>query len=119
MNNIKIAENFELSEFQCKCGCQTVKLCSTLLDRLQKIRTEAGRPVIINSGYRCSGHNRAVGGASGSQHLEGKAADFRIPGLSIQQQRQLAEKYFPDGGVGFYNNFVHVDVRGRKARWSG
>ena len=119
MNNIKISENFKLSEFECRC-CKTVKLDSELLERLQKMRDEAGRPLVISgSGYRCPAHNRAVGGASGSQHMEGKAADYRIPGMSNEQQRQLAEKHFPDGGVGFYNNFVHVDVRGRKARWSG
>ena len=28
-------------------------------------------------------------------------------------------KEFRDGGIGIYTNFVHVDVRGRKARWRG
>jgi len=116
MNDIKIAENFKLSEFECRC-CKVVKLDSELLDRLQKIRTEAGRPVIINSGYRCPGYNRQVGGAPQSQHVEGKAADFRIPGLSISQQRQLAEKYFANDGIGYGSSFTHVDTRGHKARW--
>ena len=117
MNNIQVSENFNLSEFECSC-CQQVKLCSDLLNRLQKIRTETGRPVAINSGYRCPSHNSAVGGASQSQHMQGKAADFRIPGLSIQEQRQLAEKYFANDGIGYGDTFTHVDTRGHRARWN-
>ena len=117
MNNIQISENFKLREFECRC-CGAVKLDSELLRRLQAIRAETGRPLIINSGYRCLDYNRQVGGASESQHMEGKAADFRIPGLSIQQQRQLAEKYFANDGIGYGSTFTHVDTRGFKARWS-
>ena len=117
MNDIKIAENFKLSEFECRC-CQVVKLDSELLKRLQAMRTETGRPLRITSGYRCLDYNRQVGGASESQHMEGKAADFRIPGLPIQQQRQLAEKYFANDGIGYGSNFTHVDTRGSRARWN-
>jgi uncharacterized protein YcbK (DUF882 family) len=118
VNNIKVSENFKLSEFQCKCGCQTVKLHSELLRRLQAIRTETGRPVVINSGYRCPAHNRTVGGASGSQHLHGKAADIVIKGLSIAEQRKICEKHFADGGIGYAATYTHVDVRGTRARWT-
>ncbi len=110
MNDIKVSENFKLREFQCKCGCQTVKLDNELLRRLQAIRAEAGRPVRINSGYRCPSHNRAVGGAAQSRHMIGDAADIAIIGWSITQQRQLANKYFNDGGRGYANTFTHVDV---------
>ena len=116
MNDIKIAENFKLSEFECRC-CQVVKLDSELLKRLQAMRTETGRPLRITSGYRCSAHNRTVGGASGSQHLEGKAADIVIVGMSKAEQDALCEKYFADGGLGKMNTATHVDTRGHKARW--
>ena len=115
MNNIKISDNFNLREFQCKCGCGTVKLHSELLRRLQAIRTETGRAVVINSGYRCPTHNKKVGGASNSQHLHGKAADIVIKGLPIAEQRKICEKYFTDGGIGYANTYTHVDTRGSKA----
>ena len=118
MNNIKISDNFNLREFQCKCGCGTVKLHSELLRRLQAIRTETGRAAVINSGYRCPTHNKKVGGASNSQHLHGKAADIVIKGLPIAEQRKICEKYFPDGGIGYANTYTHVDTRGSKARWT-
>ena len=118
MNNIKVSENFKLSEFACKCGCQQVKLDSELLRRLQAIRTQTGLPVRINSGYRCPAHNKKVGGASGSQHLFGKAADIVIVGLPIAEQRKICEQFFGDGGIGYAKTYTHVDVRGKKARWT-
>ena len=38
-------------------------------------------PIIINSGYRSAAVNRAVGGATGSNHLTGCAVDIRCKGI--------------------------------------
>ena len=38
-------------------------------------------PIIINSGYRSEAVNKAVGGAKGSNHLTGCAADIRVAGM--------------------------------------
>lgn len=43
---------------------------------LQPIRNRFGKPITINSGFRCSTLNKAVGGVSTSQHLTGGAADI-------------------------------------------
>ena len=42
---------------------------------------EGDDPVIINSGYRSETVNKAVGGAKGSNHLTGCAADIRVAGI--------------------------------------
>ncbi len=118
MNAIQIAENFRLREFQCSC-CGVVKMDPELIRRLQAMRDEIGQPLIINSGYRCPEHNQAVGGAKDSQHIHGRAADISCPSIQIGRLHTLAEKYFPDGGVGKYLGYVHVDTRGVKARWNG
>ncbi|NLX90790.1 MAG: DUF882 domain-containing protein [Firmicutes bacterium] len=117
MNNIKVSENFTLREFQCKCGCQQVKLHSELLKRLQALRTETRRAVVVNSGYRCPAHNKKVSGAVSSQHLKGTAADIVIVGLPIAEQRKICEKYFADGGIGYAATYTHVDI-GPKRRWT-
>ena len=51
-------------------------LCEVVLEPL---RAFAGKPIVISSGYRCPALNRAVGGASQSQHLRGEAADLHLP----------------------------------------
>jgi hypothetical protein len=80
MNQIRISENFLLKEFECKDGSHQVRIKRELLEKLQKLREEAGQPVIITSGYRNPSHNARVGGSPTSRHLTGEAADIRIPG---------------------------------------
>lgn len=49
---------------------------------LEPVRAHFGRPVTINSGYRSQAVNKAVKGASSSQHVRGEAVDYEIPGVS-------------------------------------
>ena len=60
-------------------------LCETLLEPM---RRNFGRAVVVNSGYRSPALNRAIGGARGSQHVLGEAADIEIPGLANGQVAQ-------------------------------
>ena len=49
-----------------------------LLNLLNRIRREWGKPVIVNSGYRSPEYNAAIKGAvSNSYHTKGMAADIR------------------------------------------
>ena len=43
---------------------------------LDPLRQAWGRPILVNSGYRCGALNKAVGGAKTSHHLKGMAADI-------------------------------------------
>lgn len=45
---------------------------------LDPLREAYGKPIYVNSGYRCPKLNRAVGGVSTSQHLKGQAADIDV-----------------------------------------
>ena len=53
---------------------------------LQPVRDLWGKPVQVNSGYRCPALNKAVGGASASQHLTGKAADITAGSVSANKE---------------------------------
>lgn len=44
---------------------------------LDIVRVYIGKPIIINSGYRCKKLNEMVGGVQNSMHTKGLAADFR------------------------------------------
>jgi len=61
-------------------------LCVQVLEPLRRF---ADAPVIISSGYRCKELNRAVGGAAGSQHLTGEAADI-VPAGQRDRSRDPA-----------------------------
>lgn len=90
--------------------------------RLEKFRHAVGdRSMPILSGYRSPQHNAAVGGASQSQHMSGKATDFSRETVNrIGRERffSTAEALFGDGGVGDYPaGSAHLDSRGYRARW--
>ncbi len=121
INRIEIADNFLLSEFQCKggkCCGHSVKIDPNLVNILQQVRDYIGKPVHITSGYRCRKHNTAVGGAERSQHMLGTAADIYVDDVSMEQIADIADK-IGSGGIGVYSNFVHVDTRDQKYRWRG
>lgn len=44
---------------------------------LDMVRVHMGKPIFVNSGYRCKKLNEMVGGVQKSMHTKGLAADFR------------------------------------------
>lgn len=44
---------------------------------LDMVRVHMGKPILVNSGYRCRKLNDIVGGVQESMHIRGLAADFR------------------------------------------
>ncbi len=118
-----VSPHFMQAEFACNhCGKlhpQNPTPPQEVLAWLENIRSHFNdTPVNVNSGYRCPTHNRNVGGATSSLHLEGQAVDFYIrdvsPALVYDYCNELIDV---SGGVGRYNTFTHVDNRGYKARW--
>jgi uncharacterized protein YcbK (DUF882 family) len=97
-----------------------------LFDQLHVLAAGAGtapRYEII-SGYRSPAsnaklHAQSSGVASRSLHMEGRAMDVRLGGVSCSRLRDLAIAQRL-GGVGYYkaSNFVHVDT-GRVRTWTG
>src|ERR1700751_3960075 len=115
-----LSAHFSRSELQCRC-CGRLQIDSRLLDGLEKLRAQAGAPVVIHAGYRCPEHNAAVGGVPHSEHTLGLAADTALPGVSLQRMYELALEVpqFAHGGIGVYDGgFLHVDVREHRARWA-
>ena len=126
-----LSEHFSREEFACPCGCgfglKHGDVAFKLIDLLEELRTCAGdRPIYIckrpgglvyAAGCRCADRNRAAGGVSDSQHRFGRAADIVIPGLTPDEVAALAEPLLANGGLGRYDTFTHVDVRGGRARW--
>lgn len=116
VGDIKISKNFKLSEFICKEGKREVKLDMELVLLLQALRERISKPISVVSGYRSTAYNKKVGGARRSQHLYGKAADIKVKGMSPLEVAKVADEVGFDG-IGVYPHWIHVDVRGYKARW--
>ena len=56
---------------------QEQNLIALIENVLDPLREAYGRPIVVTSGFRCKELNKAVGGASNSQHMIGQAADIR------------------------------------------
>lgn len=84
------------------------RLC---VEVLEPLREWAG-PVVITSGFRAPQVNRGIGSNDNSAHVEGRAADLRVPG------RDLAEVYEWIAGSGLpvdqqiyeYDSWIHVAI---------
>lgn len=127
--NQKVTDHFTIKEFGCKDGTpypadwvesKLIPLC----EMLEIIRDHYKRPILINSAYRTPEHNKKIGGAKGSKHVEGIAVDFKVQGYSPREvaawvREQISMGKMIEGGVGDYSTFTHYDIRGTMARWRG
>ena len=83
---------------------------------LEPLREALGRPLKISSGYRSPAYNRLIGGAPGSQHCAGIAADVLMNSDAEQlKAAAIASNIKGIGGIGIYpgRGFIHVDIRPR------
>jgi uncharacterized protein YcbK (DUF882 family) len=97
---------------------EQIKMDPQLFDIVWEVYQEVGgkEPIQIISAYRSPETNsmlrrRSRGVAQFSQHMLGKAIDFNIPDVSLDQVRAAGLRQ-QRGGVGFYpsSQFVHLDV---------
>jgi uncharacterized protein YcbK (DUF882 family) len=107
---------FTDEEFTCPCGCGITLVSQLLASRLDRARDLYGKPIVINSGFRCITHNADVGGKVSSSHRRGLAVDIRVDNSTdmLKLVRVLLAVGFKRIGIG--DGFVHVDVDPRKAQ---
>ena len=125
----QLSPHFWARELSCR-HCGLVYVTPTLLEMLERFRSQVGMPVNISSGYRCPEHNAAMSGtANRSAHMFGMAADITVPGRFIEAVDgfkavdldelpnfvRIGEKIASEvrGGFCFYRDqkFFHFDCR--------
>jgi len=117
----RLTKNFTRAELRCRCRretCDALAMDSAFMERLQQVREEWGKPLIVTSGARCAYWNKKVGGSPRSQHVFSRAVDlyFEHPN-DVVAFSALAEKH-GFGGIGVGVHLVHLDTREGKARWT-
>lgn len=108
---------------RCRLTNQVIEIDPELIALIDHIQDHfEGKKIEVISGYRSPALNNALssrkrGVAKRSLHMQGKAIDIRIPGVSLIELRNFA-KSLKAGGVGYYSgpNFVHIDT-GRVRYW--
>jgi len=82
-------------------------------DLLEQVKTLiGGKPIMVNSAFRCKQVNDAVGSKDTSQHRVGCAADIRVPGMTPDE----VVKAVMASGIGYdqiireFNSWTHISV---------
>jgi hypothetical protein len=80
---------------------------------LEDVKTVlGGKPVMINSAFRCKAVNDAVGSRDTSQHRIGCAADIRVPGMTPDE----VVKAVRAAGLGYdqvireFDRWTHISI---------
>ena len=109
-------KNFSPAEIACR-GTGQIKLHPEALDKLQALRDRLGKPLIVRSAYRSPEHNRNVGGAQRSKHMDGTAFDIAMANHD-PATFEAAAREIGFLGFGFYprSGFIHVDL-GPARQW--
>ena len=101
---MQLSEHFELAEFLISETAARRGIAneptSEIIDNLRRLcqlvleplRVKLARPLVITSGYRSPALNRAVGGSPTSHHMQGRAADIIVPGMTPLAVCQVANQ---------------------------
>lgn len=88
----------------------------------EKLNPSKPIPLITLSGYRSPAYNLSVGSRATSRHPLMMASDFFMPNVEEQLIYDLAivlieNNIICEGGLGIYDDMIHYDFRGTRARW--
>jgi len=108
--------SFSPREMACK-GTGKLIIDTEAMGKLQHLRSVLGKPMLITSAYRSPEHNKRVGGAKRSKHLEGIAFDVRMDNHD-PHTFEAAARAAGFTGFGYYpkSGFMHIDT-GPERSW--
>jgi uncharacterized protein YcbK (DUF882 family) len=93
---------------------QNLKRLAAFLEEVKTVL--GGKPVMINSAFRCKQVNDAVGSKDTSQHRIGCAADLRIPGMTPDEvvKAVIASGIGYDQVIREFDRWTHISVPNTK-----
>ena len=100
-------EHFSKLELSCPC-CGVMGMDQEFMDILEAVRKEYGKPMKLNSSFRCDVHNASINAKSSSSHRLGLAVDIACEGS--RQRYDLIRhllKHVTRMGIG--EEFLHAD----------
>lgn len=105
---MKLSNHFTKKEMECPC-CGAMKMEEDVIQAIEAVRCEYGKPIYINSAFRCPKHNVELGSKSSSSHLVGLAIDIRVNSSKERYglMRHLLQHFTR---LGFGDGFIHADL---------
>ena len=125
----KLTEHFTVEEMQFsatgarlgldnECPSELMSNMQLVADRLELVRAHFGKPVRVLSCYRSPAVNTAVGGSKTSSHRYALAADFTIPGVTVDEVARWCAGNIPDFDqvISEFGAWVHLGFTAREPR---
>lgn len=111
MTSSQTAKLYHIDNTPSKEVTENLKKVMYILDM---VRVHIGKPILVNSGYRCKRLNEMVGGIQNSMHIKGLAADFRTREKEdidiIFEFLKKNQKEFKIIELLNYKTFIHMGV---------
>lgn len=88
-----------------------------LAEFLESVKTVlGGKPIMVNSAFRCKAVNDAVGSKDTSQHRLGCAADIRVPGMTPDEVvKTIMSAGLPyDQMIREFDRWTHISVTNKE-----
>jgi hypothetical protein len=91
------------------------RLCVTVLEPL---RSDVDRPIRITSGLRPQWLNQAIGGSTSSAHMDGRAADIQVSGMTpLEVCQRVVDLGLPfDQVIAEFGSWCHVGIAAADAQ---
>ena len=108
-----MAKYFSESEMACQhCGASNMD--AEFMDALDSLREAYGKPLVVNSGYRCPEHPIEARKARAGAHTTGKAVDLSVDRGEAYELLKLAIATGKFTGIGIQQKgsgrFIHLDT---------
>ena len=100
-------EHFSKNELSCPC-CGVMGMNRKFLKRLEAVREDYGKPMNLNSAFRCADHNAAIGSKPTSSSVMGKAVDIACVG-SRERYELVRALLLHVCRIGIGEGFIHAD----------
>lgn len=127
---MNLTKNFDFNEFTSSKTARILGIDNTIKDDkvydnirnlvvniLQPLRDNIGKPIYINSGFRCEKLNNTIGGVPTSQHLLGEAADIVVDNKEpFDVAKMILDLELPFDQLGLYDTFIHVSYSDKHRR---
>lgn len=120
---MKLTAHFQLDEFTRSQTATRLGIDNTppesvmvnlqrLAEALERIRSAlGGKAIHITSGYRCPDLNARIGGSKTSAHMDGRAADFVVRGMTpLQAARKILAAGITLDQIIYEGDWVHVGI---------
>lgn len=120
---MNISENFTLDELLASPTATRLNISEqfspsdAVIQNLKKLVVNVLQPVheklgvvTVTSGYRCKRLNKVIGGAINSQHIEGKAVDFTVKNVAVENlfQSIIKSGIIYDQIIQEFDRWVHI-----------